>query len=168
MKISIIAALSNNRVIGINNDLPWHLPDDMKFFKQKTEGHMVVMGRKNYESIPTKFRPLPNRVNVILTRNSAYQAEGCQVFSSLHESIEFARNNNETELFIIGGGQVYQDAIDKADILYLTQIDATIEGGQVFFPNLGAEWEETERNHHAADDRHKYAFDFVTYQKTNP
>lgn len=165
MNISIIVALSKNRVIGINNDLPWHLPDDMKFFKEKTEGHVVVMGRKNYESIPERFRPLPKRINVVLTRNENYDAPGCEVFSSFEDARIFAEERGENELFVIGGGQIYLDTLQETNTLYLTEIDAEIENGEVFFPELGEDWLETERHHHAADDRHKYAFDFVTYKR---
>lgn len=165
MKIALIAAMSKNRVIGINNDLPWHLPDDMKFFMETTLGHVVIMGRKNYDSLPKKFKPLPNRTNVILTRQIGYQIENCTVVNTLDDAYNFAASRGEEELFVIGGGQVYQMAIDKADVVYLTEIDGDIDNGEVFFPEMGSEWVEVSRKHHPADSRHKYAFDFVTYKR---
>ncbi|MEO9804689.1 MAG: dihydrofolate reductase [Reichenbachiella sp.] len=165
MKIALIAAMSKNRVIGINNDLPWHLPDDMKFFMETTQGHVVIMGRKNYDSLPKKFKPLPNRTNVILTRQGGYQVEDCTVFHDIDEAFKFAGTQGENELFVIGGGQIYQMAMDRADVIYLTEIDAEIENGEVFFPEMGADWREVSRNHHPEDGRHQYSFDFVKYEK---
>ena len=166
MTISIIAALSKNRVIGINNDLPWHLPDDMKFFMKTTMNHVVVMGRKNYESIPAKFRPLPHRTNVILSMNSEFLAEGCIIMSSLAQGIAFAEKQGEKEVFIIGGGQVYQEAIKLADSMYLTEINTEIENGEVFFPEFDEEWRESSRVHHEKDATHDFSFDFVKYDRS--
>ncbi|UXP32178.1 dihydrofolate reductase [Reichenbachiella agarivorans] len=165
MKIAMIAAMSTNRVIGINNDLPWHLPDDMKYFMETTKHHCVVMGRKNYESLPPKFRPLPDRTNLVVTRQSDYEAPGCELFKNIEATVDFAKQRGEELLFIIGGGQIYKQGINIADTIYLTEIDAVIEGGEVFFPELDSSWVEVSRQHHAADDRHKYSFDFVKYEK---
>ncbi|SMD37799.1 dihydrofolate reductase [Reichenbachiella faecimaris] len=165
MKISLIAAMSKNRVIGINNGLPWHLPDDMKYFMETTRGHVVIMGRKNFDSLPPKFKPLPNRTNVILTRQKDFEAVDCAVFNEMDLAYSYAKNQKEKELFVIGGGQIYQMAMEQADMIYLTEIDAHIDDGEVFFPEMGNEWQETSREHHPADDRHKYAFDFVKYEK---
>ncbi|MFY0626883.1 MAG: dihydrofolate reductase [Reichenbachiella sp.] len=165
MKIVLIAAMSKNRVIGINNDLPWHLPDDMKYFMETTKGRVVIMGRKNFESIPDKFRPLPNRTNVIITRQPDYKADSCIVLKSMEAAIQLAKNQEEELLFIIGGGQIYELGMDLADEIYLTEIDAHIGNGEVFFPAMGSEWKEYSRNHHPADERHIYSFDFVKYQK---
>lgn len=165
MKISLIAAMSKNRVIGINNDLPWHLPDDMKYFMESTKNHVVIMGRKNFDSLPPKFKPLPNRTNVILTRQQGYQVENCVVFNDINDAYTFAKEKGEEELFVIGGGQIYQMAMDQADMIYLTEIDAEIENGEVFFPEMGEGWKEISRVHHPADERHVYAFDFVKYEK---
>ncbi|MBU2914896.1 dihydrofolate reductase [Reichenbachiella agariperforans] len=165
MKISMIAAMSRNRVIGINNDLPWYLPDDMKYFMETTKHHCVIMGRKNYESLPPKFRPLPDRTNLVVTRQDEYSAPGCERFDSIEAAVEYARKAGEEELFIIGGGQIYELGQPLADKIYLTEIDAHIEGGEVFFPELTNDWVEQSRTHHAADERHKYAFDFVTYER---
>lgn len=165
MKIALIAAMSKNRVIGINNDLPWHLPDDMKYFMEATKGHIVIMGRKNYDSLPKKFKPLPNRTNVVLTRQIGYRIEGCTVFNNIQDAYGFAGSRGENELFVTGGGQIYQMAIQQADIIYLTEIHAEIGHGDVFFPKMGKDWEEVSRRHRPADERHKYSFDFVKYMK---
>ncbi|MEP2024589.1 MAG: dihydrofolate reductase [Reichenbachiella sp.] len=165
MKIALIAAMSKNRVIGINNDLPWHLPDDMKYFMETTKGHVVIMGRKNFDSLPPKFKPLPNRTNVILTRRKSFEVPDCTVFNDIDAAYDFAVEQGEQELFVIGGGQIYEMAMDRADVIYLTEIDAHIENGEVFFPEMRSEWKETSRKHHPLDDRHKYSFDFVKYEK---
>ena len=107
MIVSIIVAASENNVIGKNNDLIWSFPNDMNFFKQKTLNHHVIMGRKNFESIPHKFKPLPNRTNIVITRNLSYDAEGAVVVNSLSQAIEFSRKEKQKETFVIGGGQIY-------------------------------------------------------------
>jgi dihydrofolate reductase len=165
MKISLIAALSRNRVIGKNNDLPWRLPDDMKYFMQTTKGHHVIMGRKNYESIPARFRPLPERENLVLTTQKSYQAPGCKLIHSLEEGIAISRQENESELFIIGGSEIYKLALPFATELYLTEIQAEVEGDAFFSMIDYTKWREISRVHHSADDRHKFAFDFVVYEK---
>lgn len=165
MIISLIAALSKNRVIGKNNDLPWHLPDDMKYFMQTTKGHHVIMGRKNYESLPEKFRPLPNRVNIVVTHQRNFQAPQCQVVHSLEDALNHARKNGEQEVFIIGGAAIYQAAMPETQRMYLTEIEATLEG-DTYFPEIRkSEWKEISRQHHAADERHAYAFDIVVYER---
>lgn len=165
MKISMIAAMGQNRVIGKDNDIPWHLPDDFQYFKKTTEGHYVLMGRKNYESLPPKFKPLPNRPNVVITRNESYDAPGTEVVNSLEDAIEIARKNNEEEVFIIGGGEIYKLGLAYADTIYLTEINGEFEG-QTIFPEFDkSEWKEISREHHSTDERHKYSFDFVIYGK---
>jgi dihydrofolate reductase len=165
MMISLIAALTKNRVIGKNNDLPWHLPDDMKYFMQTTKAHHVIMGRKNYESIPEKFRPLPNRTNIVVTRQKDFSAPGCIIVNSIEYGIDMARAAGETQLFIIGGSEIYALGMPHADLLYLTEIDTTLEG-DTYFPSFDKnEWEEQSRTRHEADARHAYAFDFVVYKK---
>jgi dihydrofolate reductase len=165
MKISLIAALTQNRVIGRNNDLPWHLPDDMKYFMQTTKQHHVVMGRKNYESIPEKFRPLPNRTNIVVTRQINFIASNCIVVNSLDKAIDIAKANNEQELFIIGGAEIYNLAMPKADRLYLTEIKTSL-AGDTYFPNFDkSDWEEISRKPHLQDERHIYSFDFIIYEK---
>ena len=165
MIISLIAALSRNRVIGRNNDLPWHLPDDMKYFMQTTKGHHVIMGRKNYDSIPEKFRPLPNRVNIVVTRQPTLTLPNCTVVHSLEEAVAIAREAGEQELFIIGGAAIYQLGLPLANRLYLTEIDATLSGDTYFPPFDKNNWKETSRQYHSADERHAYAFDFVIYER---
>jgi len=165
MIISMIAAVSKNRVIGKNNDLPWKLPDDMKFFMEKTKGHHAIMGRKNYESIPHKFKPLPNRTNIVVTRQEHFNAPGCIVVDSVERGLEIARHNQEVEAFIIGGAEIYKLGMSYAHRLYLTEINAEIPG-DTFFPQYDkAQWLEISREHHNKDERHAYEFDFVIYNK---
>jgi len=165
MIVSLIAALAQNYVIGKNNDLPWHLPDDMKYFMQTTKGHHCIMGRKNYDSIPEKFRPLPNRTNIVVTRQKDFHAPGCLVVNSIEQALEIARSNGEQEVFIIGGADIYKLGFSFANKLYLTEIQNTI-AGDTHFPEFDKkEWREASRSHHAADERHAYAFDFVVYEK---
>lgn len=165
MIISAIAALSQNRVIGKNNDLPWKLPDDMRFFMETTKGHHVVMGRKNYDSLRGKFKPLPDRTNIVITRQKGLVAPGCIVFNNIEEGIELARKNGEQECFIIGGADIYKLAMPFTNRLYLTEINAVIDG-DTFFPEIKKEeWKETDRKHHAADEKHLFSFDIVTYNK---
>ena len=165
MTISLIAALSKNRIIGKNNDLPWHLPDDMRYFMQTTKGHHVILGRKNYDSLPVKFRPLPNRTNILVTRQKKFQAEGCIIVNSTEAAIDLARKNSEEEVFIIGGAEIYNLSFSLANRLYLTEIDAVIEGDTHFPEFQKTDWSETSRIHHLADERHKFAFDFVVYDR---
>lgn len=165
MKISLIAAHTKNRVIGKNQDLPWRLPADMKYFMETTKGHYVLMGRKNYDSIPEKFRPLPNRTNIVLTNQKDFAAPGCIVVNKLEDGIAIAKNANETELFIIGGAEIYNLAMPYANQLYLTEIDTELDG-DTFFPTIDYEnWKTVSRTHHPIDAKHKYAMDFVVYSK---
>ena len=165
MKISLIAALDKNRVIGKNNDLPWHLPDDMKYFMQTTTGHPVIMGRKNFDSIPEKYKPLPGRTNIVLTRQKDFQYHGVLVGHSPEEAIRLAEKENGVEIFIIGGAEIYKLFLHQADFLYLTEINTEVEG-DTFFPAFDpAEWTEIRRTHHEKDQRHTFAFDFVLYER---
>ncbi|MCR9253308.1 MAG: dihydrofolate reductase [bacterium] len=166
MKISMIAAVAKNRVIGKDNDLVWHLPDDMKFFKDTTKDHVVIMGRKNFESLPPKWKPLPNRTNLIISRNAGYDALGCKVFTSLENCFDYVKTLNQEEVFIIGGGQIYKLGLELADRMYITEIDAEFDG-DAFFPEWDKSmWSEVNRSHHAIDEKHEFAFDFVTYDRT--
>lgn len=165
MIVSMIAAMGSNRVIGKDNDIPWHLPDDFKYFKNTTRGHHVIMGRKNWESLPHSFQPLPGRPNIIITRQSGFKAEGGQVVPSLEQALEIASKNNEPEAFIIGGGEIYRMGLSLADRIYLTEINQAFDG-QVTFPDFDKSvWQEESREHHSADERHKYSFDFVVYSR---
>jgi dihydrofolate reductase len=137
-KISLIAAIgANTRALGKDGDLIWHIPDDLKRFKTITSGHLVIMGRKTWESIPEKFRPLPGRLNIVVTRNPEYIAEGAEVCTSLSEAIEKAKEiseaDTEAEIFVIGGGELYKEALPLAEKLYLTLIHEE-KDGDVFFP----------------------------------
>ena len=168
MIVSAIAALSKNRVIGKNNDLPWRLPDDMRFFMETTKGHHVIMGRKNYDSLLEKYKPLPDRTNIVITRQSDLHAPGCIVLHAVEPALELARKGDEQECFIIGGAEIYQLAMPHTTRLYMTEIDAVIEG-DTFFPEYDRFlWKEVNRRHHRADERHRYAFDIVVYDRIKP
>lgn len=161
----MIAAMGSNRVIGKDNDIPWHLPDDFKYFKNTTKGHHVIMGRKNWESLPHSFQPLPGRPNIVITRQEDYPIEEAAVVKSLEEALNIARENGEKEAFIIGGGEIYRMGLEYADRIYLTEINAAFDG-QVTFPEFDTNiWKEVSREHHPVDERHKYSFDFVVYSK---
>ncbi len=166
MIISLIAALSENKVIGKKNDLPWSLPDDMKYFMQTTRNHHVILGRKNYDSIPEKFKPLPNRTNIVVTRQKDFVAPNCILVKSIAEALKIADDANEKEVFVIGGSEIYKQTLAVASKLYLTEIKSII-GGDVFFPSFNKnEWLEISRvNHNQIDSRHAYAFDFVIYER---
>ncbi len=168
MIVSIIVAVSKNNVIGKNNNLIWHMPNDMKFFKNKTTGHHVIMGRKNLESIPHKFRPLPKRENIIVSRNKNYSANGCVVVSSIEEGIKIAKKNNEKEVFIIGGGEIYKLALklDLVNKIYLTRIYENFEG-DTYFPKINNKWKEIFRKKCKKDNLHNYNYDFITFIKNN-
>jgi len=161
MKISLIVAVAENNVIGKDNDLPWKLPDDMKFFVQTTKGHHILMGRKNLESFG---KLLPNRTNIVLTRDTTFQFEGAEIFHDLTAAIQFAKDNGEEELMIIGGGEIYKQSLPLADRVYLTRVHAEIEG-DVFFPELDTKkWKEVMKTTHQKDERHDYAFTFLMYE----
>jgi dihydrofolate reductase len=137
----------------------------MKYFMKTTSGHHVIMGRKNYQSLPDKFRPLPNRTNIVVTHQLNFKAEGCVVVNSIKTGLDIAKSNKEAELFIIGGAQIYKQALPLADQLYLTEIKATMMG-DTFFPEFDKEqWDELSRISHEADEKHSYAFDFVVYKR---
>ena len=167
MKVSLIVAKAENNAIGKDNDLIWKLPDDMRFFSDTTKGHYVIMGRLNYDSIPLKYRPLPNRPNVIVTRNSAFKAENCEVVDSVEKGIELARENGETEAFVIGGGQIYKTALenDLLDKLYITIVHHEFEA-DVYFPEFDeSKWKKTSELFHPKDEKHPYSFSIITLEK---
>ena len=162
MIISQIVAVAENNVIGKDNDLIWRLPADLKYFKNTTSGHHILMGRKNYESIG---RPLPNRTSVIITRNKDYKAEGCIVVNSIEEALEVAKANGETEAFIIGGGEIYKSSLQQTDKIYYTEIHETFDG-DTFYPELDKTiWKETAREKHLKDEKNPYDYSFVVYEK---
>ncbi len=165
MEIAMIAAVAKNGVIGKDNDLVWSLPDDMKYFMNTTKNHFIILGRKNYESLPPKFRPLPNRTNVVITRQPAFKLNNALVVHSLEEAIELCKKKNQEKVFIIGGGQIYKQALSLTDTLYITEINHAFEG-DTFFPNYNkSDWEEISRVAHPTDERHAYSFDFVVYKR---
>ena len=167
MIVSMIAAIANNNVIGKDNQLIWDLPRDMKFFMDTTMNRHIIMGRKNFESIPVKYRPLKNRVNIIVTRNSSYKADNCIVVSNILEGLNFARQKGEGECFIIGGGQIYQHALDQelVDKLYLTHINSDFEG-DTFFPEINYEkWDSKIIFNNTVDDKNPHDFQVIEYVK---
>lgn len=160
MTISLIVAVAENNVIGKNNQLAWYLPADLKIFKTLTTGHHIVMGRKTYESIG---KALPNRTTVIITRQDNYKAEGCIVVKSLQEALEVSKKDNE--VFVIGGAEIFKDAIPIADKIYLTRIHHLFEG-DTFFPELDENvWEEKERTDFQADEKNLYAYSFCVLER---
>ena len=158
--LTLIAAVARNGVIGIDNRLPWHLPADLKHFKALTTGHTVIMGRKTWESLPAKFRPLPGRRNIVVTRNAGYQAEGAVVTTSLQAALAAAESG---EAFVIGGAELYAAAMPLANRLQLTEIDASVEG-DTWFPAIDHhQWRESAREAHRDEAGLDYAF--VTYER---
>jgi dihydrofolate reductase len=157
MIISAIAAVAKNGVIGKGNQIPWYLPADLQYFKKKTLHHHVLMGRNSFESIG---RPLPKRTNVIITRDPFFVATGCIVVHHIEEALSLAQENGETEAFIIGGGQIYQQSQGYWDRVYLTEVDVEVEG-DVFFPALDFEaWKETFRESHLPDEKNSLKYTF--------
>lgn len=157
--ISLIAAMANNRVIGKDNQMPWHLPADLGHFKTVTLGKPIIMGRKTYESIG---RALPGRKNIVISRNTEYRLEGCETVSSLEEALSLV--NNVEEVMIIGGGYLYSQTLPQADRLYLTFIDLDVDGDIQFpeFEHLGLI--EVKREKHLKDEKNPYGYEFVDYK----
>lgn len=162
-RISFVAALAENRVIGVDGRLPWHLPADMRRFRELTMGFPVLMGRKTYESIPPRFRPLPGRKNIVLTRQANYEAPGCTVVHSLAEA--WAQLSGAEEVMVIGGAALFAALLPAADCLHLTLVQAHFDG-DVLFPQLEpGVWCEAEREDHPADTEHAVPFAFVTLER---
>ena len=149
--------MSKNRVIGNNNQLIWKLSSDLKRFKELTTGNPIVMGRKTFESIG---KPLPNRRNIIITRNNDYIVEGCEIVSSLEEALLLTNNN----CFIIGGGEIYKQALDITDKIYLTLVHKDFEGDTIF-PELSKEWAKISRKDFEADDKNEHKYSFIEYER---
>lgn len=158
MIVSVIVAAAENLAIGKDNKLIWHLPADLKFFKNKTMGHHTIMGRKTYESIG---KPLPGRTFIVVTRNKDFRAEGCLIVSSLEEGIKVAKENHEPEAFVIGGAGLINEALEFADKIYLTEVKESFEADVYLTPIDKSKWKEVKREDHAADEKHKYAYSFV-------
>ncbi|MBS3902798.1 MAG: type 3 dihydrofolate reductase [Anaplasmataceae bacterium] len=158
--ISIIAAIGKNRELGLKNSLLWHLPDDLKRFKQLTLGHPVLMGRKTYESIG---KPLPQRTNIIISRSLDYSAPGCTVAKSIAEALE--KTGKDEEVFVIGGEEIYKQVIPNANRMYLTCVDIETEA-DAFFPEFQEEeWDRALEEHHPADEKHPHAFTFKILER---
>lgn len=151
--------MAENNALGKDNKMLWHLPDDFKRFKQLTSGHYIIMGRKTFESLPGM---LPNRTHVIITRQEDYKAHGCIIVNSLEEAITACPQDEE--VFVIGGGEIYKQAIDKADKIELTRVQRISPEADAFFPEIDlGKWKLTESVHHPEDDKHKFGFSFETY-----
>lgn len=159
--LTIIAAVAKNNALGKNNDLIWRLPADLKRFKKVTLGHHVIMGRKTFESLG---KPLPNRTTIIISRNKDYHAEGCIIVNSLEKAILAAKG--DANPYILGGGEIYRQALDHADMLDLTLVHHSFEDADTFFPPIDfKKWKEINREDFKADETHDYDYSFVTYKK---
>ena len=160
VQIAIIVAMDSNRVIGNANRLPWHLPADLAHFRAITMGKPILMGRRTHESIG---RPLPGRDNIVISRNRNYTAEGCTVVHSLEEAVQAAAGHDE--IMIIGGAELYRQALPQADVLYLTRVEGAFEG-DAFFPELDdSAWREVQRSERAPDEKNPYCYSFVTLER---
>jgi dihydrofolate reductase len=162
MRLSIIAAMSENGVIGREGRLPWHLAADLKRFKQLTMGHAVIMGRKTWESIG---RPLPGRRMVVITRQPNYQPDGVQVVPSLDDALAIAESAGDEEAFIIGGAEIYRLALPRAERLHVTLIHATIDGDTAFPPIDWSMWQQTASEPHRADDKNDFPYSFQIFER---
>ncbi len=168
MSVSIIAAFSKNGVIGKNNRMAWHLPADLKYFKDKTSNHVVIMGRKTFESIGSK--PLTNRFNIIITKDISFKPDGVVVAHSIEEAIEVGKKYSEIhslseELFIVGGAQIYEQALEFADKLYLTKVNTIIDGDS-YFPRIdNSKWEVCFSEKFNSDEKNKFDYSFNEYIK---
>ena len=160
MRRSLVVAMARNRVIGRDNRLPWRLPDDLAFFKRTTMGHPVIMGRRTYESIG---KPLPGRLNIVVTHQPDFSAPGCTVVHSMKEAYRAA--GDAPEVAIIGGNAIFAETLPDADTIYLTEVDAEVEG-DVFFPPFDrSRFREVELERHAADERHAYPFRILKLER---
>lgn len=168
MKIVLIAAVGKNNELGKDNDLLWHLPNDMKFFKETTRGFPIITGRKNYESIPLKFRPLPGRKNVVITSQKDYNGIGADVVTNLRDALISVNKERTYQSFVIGGGQIYKMVLDAGivDEVLLTHVDGEFDA-DVFLEGFNPEeWPKQEvLKKYRADDRHKFAYKMVKYSK---
>ena len=160
MVLSIIVAAAENNVIGRDNGLVWRLSGDLKHFKALTTGHTILMGRKTYESVG---RALPNRRNIVISRNADYKAEGCEVVRSIEEALELTKH--EDEVFITGGGTIYKELRDRADRLYLTIVHQNCVGDTVIPAVDPNKWKETSREEHKADEKNECDYTFINYER---
>lgn len=162
MKISMIAAMAHDRVIGKDNQMPWHLPADLAHFKRVTLGKPVLMGRKTFESIG---RPLPGRRNLVISRNPGYQAEGIEVVGSVEAALTLLAGSSVEELMVIGGGHLYAEMLPSADCLYLTRIDLAVEGDTRFPAFDDGQWQRVDCESHPADEKNPHPYSFETWQR---
>jgi len=164
MILSLVVAASDNNAIGKQNKLLWHLPNDLKFLKNITWGMPVVMGRKTFESVDSK--PLNGRINIIVTRQKDYEAPGVVVVDSLKDAIFFAKENDYNELMILGGAQIYEDTMPKADRIYITRVHAFFEDADAFFPEIDErKWKRVKVQDFEADEKHAYSYSFEVWEK---
>lgn len=155
---SIIVAKADNDVIGKDNKLVWHMPNDLKHFKNTTMGHHIIMGRKTFES---QKKALPGRTSIVITRNKGFKAEGCLIVHSLEEAYDLGLKNRQEEVFILGGAEIYTLAMDSADKMYLTEIKAEFEG-DTYFPKIDySKWTEIKREDFDADEKNPHPYSFV-------
>ena len=159
--LSLLVAADEGNVIGKNNQLPWHLPNDLKYFKNLTWGLPIVMGRKTYESIG---KPLPGRTNIVITRNKNYTAEGIMVVHTIDEALNVAQEKGAHEIFVIGGAEIFNSVFKNANRIYLTRIHHRFEG-DVFFPELHKDWTLAKKHHYAADEKNAYAHTFQVWER---
>ena len=159
--ITLIVAMGKNREIGKENQLLWHLPKDLKRFKELTSGHPIIMGRKTYESIG---KPLPNRTNIVISRKNDWFEEGILIVGSIKEAVKFAKKIDE-EVFVLGGGNIYEQTIDLADKLEVTLVDAVLDA-DTFFPKINEKiWQKTNEERHQKDEKNEFDFCFQTFER---
>ena len=162
MIVSAIVATAKNNVIGKNNDIPWYLPADLKYFKKTTLNHHIIMGRKCFQSIG---RPLPKRTNIVITRNPFFVATNCLVTNSVEEALSLAQDNGETEAFIIGGGQIYDISQPFWDKIYLTEVDLLVDG-DILFPEIDMEaWRLISSESHQPDEKNEHPYTFKVFER---
>ncbi len=166
MKVALVAAVARGGVIGRDGGLPWRLPEDLAHFREVTMGHPVVMGRRTWESLPERFRPLPGRRNVVVTRSAEWNAEGAERAGSLDEALELL--SGEERVSVIGGGELFATALPLADEIVLTEIDADFDGDRTFPEIDPGEWREVEREEFPADERNAHPYRFVTLDRVGP
>lgn len=163
MILSTIVATSENNVIGIDNDLPWHLPNDLRYFKKRTTNHAIIMGRNTFESIG---KALPNRENIVITRNPNFTANGIVCFDAIEHAVNYCEDKAFEEAFFIGGAQIYKECIRWSDKLYITEVHTTIKNGTAVFPEVNwDDWEEIEKEYHEKDDKNAFDHTFIVYHR---
>ncbi len=166
MKIYSIVACSKNRAIGKDNQIPWYLPADLKYFKKITSGNIIIMGRKTFESIG---RPLPGRVNIVISRSKNLKMDGVLVFQSFLEALDFATKDLERTTFIIGGGEIYRQAMPVSELIYYTEVDMEISDATVFFPEISFDdWQLISEEKHEKDEQNPFDYNFKVYKRLNP